>query len=298
MGVIYKIISPSGKVYVGKTYDLRKRINAHKARVNKGSSIILHNSIRKYGWDAHKLEVIEEVADELLNELEIYWISELKTYCYENPMGLNMTKGGDGQRSTWIHDEKRRKIQSERFSKQGNPFYGKTHTEENRKAQSQRAKEWAIKNKNKIPAWGVEKGRLKVMRSVLCYDKHGVFLKEYDSLTTASKEFGITHASISESCTGAITGVLGKYVFRYKTENYSIKIDVGDIKHKTERRPVILMNEDFEPIIEFPSALEASEFLGVPKTTINRAAQYNFGNPTRLGHVFMYREMYDEVFAD
>jgi len=53
MGVIYKIKSPSDKLYVGKTYNLRKRINAHKCSAKKGKNILLHNSIRKYGWDAH-----------------------------------------------------------------------------------------------------------------------------------------------------------------------------------------------------------------------------------------------------
>ena len=42
-----------------------------------------------------------------------------------------MTLGGDGQRSTWMHDTERRKKQSRLFSGQGNPFYGKTHSEEN-----------------------------------------------------------------------------------------------------------------------------------------------------------------------
>ena len=91
MGVIYSIMNPKGKLYVGKTYNLRKRINSHKCCTRKGSTVILHNSIRKYGWDNHLLSVIEEVPDEFINEREIFWIATLKTYCYENKMGLNMT---------------------------------------------------------------------------------------------------------------------------------------------------------------------------------------------------------------
>ena len=58
MGVIYKITSPSGRLYVGKTHDLRKRVNAYKCDVRKNrKDLKLHNSLRKYGWDAHILEV-------------------------------------------------------------------------------------------------------------------------------------------------------------------------------------------------------------------------------------------------
>lgn len=45
MGVVYKITSPTGKIYVGKTYNFRKRMTWHKYATKKGSKIILHNSI-------------------------------------------------------------------------------------------------------------------------------------------------------------------------------------------------------------------------------------------------------------
>lgn len=297
MGIIYKITSPSSKIYVGKTYDLRKRINAHKLKVRKGSSIILHNSIRKYGWDAHVLEVIEEVEDALLDEREIFWIAKLNTYCYENPMGLNMTKGGEGQRSTWIHDEKRRKEQSRKFKKEGNPFYGKTHSEEWKQKKSKEVSEYNKNNGVKIPDWGVEKGRKAVQKQVVAYDSFGEFISEYISLSECAKSLNVKNQNVKDSvCFGS--WIKGKYLVKYKTENYPLRIDVGQIKTKTERRPVILMNEDLEPVIEFSCAEEASKFLGVPKTTINRAAQYNDLKPTRLGHVFLYRDMYDELFKE
>jgi len=71
MGFIYKITNPNNKIYIGKTYCLRKRINGHKSYSKKGFKHILYNSIRKYGWDLHKIEVIEEIADELMNKLVI-----------------------------------------------------------------------------------------------------------------------------------------------------------------------------------------------------------------------------------
>lgn len=288
MGVIYKITSPSGRLYVGKTHDLRKRVNAYKCDVRKNrKDLKLHNSLRKYGWDAHILEVIEEVEDALLDEREIYWIAELNTYCYKNPRGLNMTLGGDGQRSTWMHDTERRKKQSELFSGEGNPFYGKTHTEEYKKRKAIQVSQYNKKNGVKVPEWGAEKGREAIRKKILCYDLEGNFVKEYNSLSSASSELGLCHQSITDSLTKRKSQAKG-YVFRYKTDNYPLQIEVGVIKHKTVKRPVIGVYAG--EVMVFASSAEASSYYGIPKTTINRAAQYNSGKPIRSGHEFYYQK--------
>lgn len=286
MGVIYKIINPSGKIYVGKTYDLRKRINCHKCSAKKDKNIILYNSIKKYGWENHKLEVIENLEDELLNDREIYWINKLGTYKQENPNGMNMTMGGDGQRSTWIHDIERRKAQSDLYSKEGNPFYGKKHTDESKKILAEKASKRQKERCIKIPEWGVNKGRLKVMKPCVVYNNKGEFIREYDSLTNCWKSLNINRCSVTDSVRHG-TWVYGKYLIKYKTDNYPLKIEVGEIRLKNVKRPVIYI--DFKRgRYEYPSALEASIELGIPKTTINRAAQYNNGKPIRSGHVFIY----------
>lgn len=215
MGVIYKIVSPSKKVYIGKTYDLRKRINAHKCKTRKGSNILLHNSIRKYGWDAHVLTVIEEVDDSLLNEREEFWIKELNTYCYENEMGLNMTRGGEGQRSTWMHKVELRKFFSDRFKGEGNPFYGKKHTDDTKKEMSENAKKRNKKDGRMVPAWGAEKGREVVRRPIVCKNFFGEFISEYESVTQAAVVLGVNPSSISAVCKGKRNHT-GGYVFEYK----------------------------------------------------------------------------------
>jgi group I intron endonuclease len=294
MGVIYKITSPTNRIYVGKTYDLRKRINGHrcdakKAAKDKENERILYNSVNKYGWDAHKVDIIEEIENCLLNDREIYWIAELKTYYYQNERGMNMTKGGEGQRSSWMHDEKRRKAQSDLYSKEGNPFYGKNHTEETKKILAEKASKRQKERGIKIPEWGVNKGRLKVMKPCVVYNNNGEFVGEYDSLTNCSKFLNIKLSSIKDS---VIYGswIFGKYLIKYKTENYPLKIEVGEIRFKNVKRPVIYI--DFKRgRHEYPSALEAAIDLGIPKTTINRAAQYNNGKPIRSGHIFVYKDI-------
>lgn len=69
---IYKITSPSGKVYIGQSRNIRKRFSVYK-RKKCENQIRIYNSIMKYGWDNHIFEVIEECEIELLNERERYW---------------------------------------------------------------------------------------------------------------------------------------------------------------------------------------------------------------------------------
>jgi group I intron endonuclease len=295
MGVIYKITSPSGKLYVGKTYNLKQRIACHKCSTKKGSSVILHNSIRKYGWDAHKLEVIEEVPDEQLDEREMFWIAELKTYCYKNPMGLNMTLGGDGQRSTWMHKTERREWYRNRYSGVGNPFYGKTHSEEVRKFISKSSSNWNKLHGVRVPDWGAEKGWQKVRRPVVCYDTEGNFVGEYISIVETAKKLGIPKGAVVSSLLYE-SWAQGLYMFRYKTDSYPMKIDAGPVTIKNVKRPVLYFIDNL--MFEYPSSLEASIELGVPKTTINRAACYNNMRPIRSGHVFIYKDLFEKFITN
>lgn len=69
---IYKITSPSGKIYIGQSTNLKKREEDYiKLRCNNQHK--LYNSLRKHGWEQHMFEIIEECDIKLLNEREIYW---------------------------------------------------------------------------------------------------------------------------------------------------------------------------------------------------------------------------------
>ncbi len=293
MGVIYKITSPSGKIYIGKTHNKRMRFAAYRFDLKKKKyNTILFRSLYKYGWDAHKIEIIEELPNEKLIEREIFWISKLKTYTHEYKNGMNMTKGGEVGPGPWMYDVERRKKQSKRLSGAGGSFYGKKHTEESRKIISEKT---SIRNKKMgitIPKWGAEKGRLKVIKPIICYGLDGIFIREYGSIIEAATDLGIERSCISTVCSGRNTNA-GGYIFKYKkTEFIPVKIETGIIKMQSVKRPVICFIGSY--MIEYPSSLEASLDLIIPKTTINRAAQYNKGHPIRKGYVFIYSDQYKQ----
>ena len=101
---IYKITSPSGKIYIGKSVDIGKRFKAYKYGHCK-SQTKLYRSLVKYGCDNHKFDIIEECLESIIDEREIFWIEFFD--CFNSKYGLNLQAGGQGGRAS---DETRLKI--------------------------------------------------------------------------------------------------------------------------------------------------------------------------------------------
>lgn len=69
---IYKITSPSDKIYIGQSIDLEKRKRTYLFNDCKGQ-IKLYNSLKKYGFEKHLFEVLELCEIQNLNIRERYW---------------------------------------------------------------------------------------------------------------------------------------------------------------------------------------------------------------------------------
>jgi len=130
--VIYKAISPSGKVYIGKTIEsLSKRISAHKKaaqRFSKGGKFM--TAIRKYGVDNFKWEVLETTEDyDVLNALECWYIQ----YYDSISKGYNTHVGGDiGTFGSHLSEETKEKLRQANLGKKRSytwtkEMYNNTH---------------------------------------------------------------------------------------------------------------------------------------------------------------------------
>jgi len=102
---IYKITSPSGKVYIGQSVKIKDRIRAYRGLRCK-KQVKLYHSLLKYGFENHKVEIVCECLIEELNEKERHY-QELYD-CIEN--GLNCTLTGTKDKSGKLSLEHRRKI--------------------------------------------------------------------------------------------------------------------------------------------------------------------------------------------
>lgn len=69
---IYKITSPSNRIYIGQFTNIQRRFNEYKLLQCVGQPM-LYRSLKKYGYENHIFETIEECSFEKLNEQERYW---------------------------------------------------------------------------------------------------------------------------------------------------------------------------------------------------------------------------------
>jgi hypothetical protein len=82
---IYKITSPSNKIYIGQSIDIERRKEEYK-RLSCKEQTKLYNSLKKYGWELHCFDIIEECDESKLIERETYWkkyykVLELPSLC-------------------------------------------------------------------------------------------------------------------------------------------------------------------------------------------------------------------------
>jgi len=106
---IYKIVSPSNKVYIGQTVDFVKR-RSHYKNLKRNHQIRLYNSIKKHGWENHTLELIEECDVPLLNDRERYWQDYYNVTDSKKGLNCKLTKTTD---KTGFHTQEMKKNQRE-----------------------------------------------------------------------------------------------------------------------------------------------------------------------------------------
>ena len=70
---IYKITSPSGKIYIGQSINIEKRWFKNYKNLNCRGQVKLYNSLKKYNPENHIFKVLEECSEDQLLERETYW---------------------------------------------------------------------------------------------------------------------------------------------------------------------------------------------------------------------------------
>lgn len=123
-GIIYGYTNlESGRMYIGKTIDAKRRwLNHRYGKYKNGWRKDYQNNPDKYEYS-----VIEyDVPEDKLNEREIFWISFFDSY----HNGYNLTPGGDGMSKGYkLSDETKHKM-GEAKKGENNPMYGRHHSEE------------------------------------------------------------------------------------------------------------------------------------------------------------------------
>lgn len=120
---IYMLTFPNGKVYVGKSVHLKKRLIEHKS--NEGSNTMLKEARQMFEWDAIKKEYlgtfeVDENTDIsaltlILDEKEREYIQKYKSNNKE--FGYNQYDGGSHGKGYVCSDEHKKKLSMSHIGK-------------------------------------------------------------------------------------------------------------------------------------------------------------------------------------
>lgn len=129
---IYKLTSPSGKIYIGQTKCFQDRMQRYRCGV---FNPYMKKAVEKYGLRNITVEILEkDIPLEKLDEREQYYFDTLQPF---NDNGYNIC-----QEASTTRGRKRPQSECDAISEYAklrvgelNPFYGKTHTEESKQKQ-------------------------------------------------------------------------------------------------------------------------------------------------------------------
>lgn len=124
---IYKITSPSGKVYIGQSLNIKRRFKDYKTRVNCAQKV-LAKSFNKYGINNHQFDIIEYCSIEELNCSERFWQDEFDV-TGRNGLNCILTPCNNKR---YQHSEETLIVISKKMKGANNPMYGKTFSEEHK----------------------------------------------------------------------------------------------------------------------------------------------------------------------
>lgn len=181
---IYKITSPTGKVYIGQTINLSRRIKHYK-RLDCKHQTKLYNSLVKYGVSEHEIILIEACHSEDLNKRERYWQDFYNVIGQE---GLNLVLQDSGQLKR-VESKETRQKRSNSLKGNRNGNFNKIYTKEERLAISK-----STKGKINI---GENNGKIKLILD----EQTGIF---YYGKMEASKAKNINFHTLSNSLIGRV----------------------------------------------------------------------------------------------
>lgn len=252
---IYKITSPSGRIYIGQTTKLKKRMRIYANSSCKGQPLIL-NSINKHGFEAHSMAIIKEgiMTKHMLDLLEIYYIKYYKSFHNINKLGMNLTLGGGG---IWGYKFSTETLEKVRKTKSNTPPSLK---------QIEAGKRLIGVKRNKSKKW-INNNAEAIKKPLFQYTLDGTFINSWKSATDVENTIGISRKAISLAVRGLIN-TSGGFLWSFeKFSKHPSPVLLPTSKRKGVKKPVVDLNTG----LIYKSITEMGEALGIkPYNICNR----------------------------
>jgi group I intron endonuclease len=213
---VYKITSPTNKIYIGQSINIKNRKNQYIKLDKSCIGPKLYNSLKKYGWENHVFEVIEECILEQLNEKEVFYKQQIiNEFGWEKALFCEIYDNGGGPKS---EETKKKQSISHKLN------LSKPEIKEKRKinckiaANKPGVQEKAVANTN----WEQrEINRMlsmnysKLKKSVLQYDLENNLVKEWEGFIDIKKELNYDQSTIRRCCKNYQKIAYG-FIWKYK----------------------------------------------------------------------------------
>jgi len=270
---IYKITNPNGKVYIGKSKNIISRYykyNTLKCEKQK----VIYNSLKKYGPENHKFEIIEECGvDELMEREKYYKIKFINDNSVEDALFCFINDGNSGPHiQTTESNIKRSKSLKNYYYNNNHPMKGKRRDLE-----------------------FIEKHH----KPVIQYSLEGVFIKEWPSQLEVYKTLKVD----INNCLKKRYKTSGGYQWRYKEGYVPLIIEPSKPKEKRTKnhcknisknkigkglKPILQLDLEGNIIKEWESQSKASIELNIPIACINLCL--NGKSKTSKGFKWVYKK--------
>jgi group I intron endonuclease len=179
---IYKITNPKGKIYIGQTIDIQRRVYQYE-KFNCKEQPKLYNSLKKYGFENHQIELIYECDIESLTFFERYYQELYNSTQNDNLNCFLVTTADKSGRHT--EETKRKMSESAKGKKKSAEHIAKLPQNQKGYKGKKRSEETKLKQ-------SLNSGKA---RKVYQYTKDNEFVKEWRNVTEAEKAYNISNVS-------------------------------------------------------------------------------------------------------
>jgi group I intron endonuclease len=216
---IYRITSPTGRIYIGQSINIEKRWSTYK-RFQCKSQRKLYNSLKKHGWDNHIKDILELCSEDNLLEREnyykdLYHVLDSNSLCcrydgkggrdsFETRLKKSTPKNLNQQQKLFKNQKIQKANMGKKRTQEQKDKLKKPRTEEHKNNISK-----ALQNRD--ISWEV--GRPK--RIIMQYTLDNYLIKEWDTITKAASYYNISSSNIVACCAGRYKNS-GGFIWRYK----------------------------------------------------------------------------------
>ena len=252
---IYKITSHSGKVYIGQSIDIEDRWNKYR-RLRCKSQPKLYNSLKKYSWEQHIVEILEECTVEQLDEKETFYKQQfVNEFGWDKALFCHLIDGKGGPKSQETKNKISKSKMGFKHSEESKQKMRKPKSEQTKtkirkpKPSGFRDKISKLKIGKSLPIGTGEKiskakkgkpvsesrkekmrkpfseehkrvlrdGIIKVRgKKVIQFDLLGNYIKEWSSASTAERTFTQKQSSNISACANRKQKTSYGYIWKYK----------------------------------------------------------------------------------